>query len=774
VIGGLGSFYRVCLCCGAAAAAAASSDALSHSLDRPNQESASPQGDLAIHPVTVEDVVQMVTLGDDAPYNNGILSAGQFAAFSPNGKSFVVVLRKGNLKVNRNEYSVLLWRVDDLNRGKSAEWLFTLSSSSNRPAIEDLRWLSDNETLTFVGEMPAELHQLYRYNIKTHKLVQETRSQTNVVDYSETPDGRSMLYTAEESNADIFDDKTPKQDGAVITSQPIGQILNRTLDSYHLGVQLLYQRRESDSAVKLAGKLFAAAPPALSPDGQYAIVRVRVSEVPVSWGNYTDSEDPYFRLNLSAARGRSDESTLLEQYWLISIDTKESRVLLNSPTGSNLGSEAAWAPDSRSVIITNSFLPLDQVDESERQLRASRKFAVEVEVGNGTVIKIGGKDLHSPVWDRTNGCLRFSVRKNDLQWNSGPSIFYRKKKGRWQEVRHDVCDASTRPIVMLKEGLNMPPSIMIEDSSTHRRSVLLDLNPQFKQLKMAREEEFHWRGLNGELLDSGLYYPVNYVAGEKYPLVIQTHGFNPDRFWIDGPYSGTAFSAQPLAGRNIMVVQLDERDDDVGSSQELAREVSRIETAVNELDRKGLIDRKRIGIIGFSRTCLFVKYLLAQSKLEVAAATTADGVDDGYFQYLLENSVGFQKLSEEAIGSAPFGVGLKLWFSRSPGFSLENVRSPLRIEALNPYSALFQWEWFAGLRRLGKPVEMILIRDGEHILKRPWERLISQQGNVDWFDFWLNDHDNSDPAKAEQYKRWRELKKLHKADVVGLQAPLVH
>jgi hypothetical protein len=38
-----------------------------------------------------------------------------------------------------------------------------------------------------------------------------------------------------------------------------------------------------------------------------------------------------------------------------------------------------------------------------------------------------------------------------------------------------------------------------------------------------------------------------------------------------------------------------------------------------------------------------------------------------------------------------------------------------------------------------------------------------QQGNVDWFDFWLNRYEDPDPAKTEQYKRWRELRKLQEA-----------
>jgi len=38
---------------------------------------------------------------------------------------------------------------------------------------------------------------------------------------------------------------------------------------------------------------------------------------------------------------------------------------------------------------------------------------------------------------------------------------------------------------------------------------------------------------------------------------------------------------------------------------------------------------------------------------------------------------------------------------------------------------------------------------------------------VDWFCFWLKGEEDPDPAKAEQYKRWRELRKLHEASAAG-------
>jgi hypothetical protein len=82
----------------------------------------------------------------------------------------------------------------------------------------------------------------------------------------------------------------------------------------------------------------------------------------------------------------------------------------------------------------------------------------------------------------------------------------------------------------------------------------------------------------------------------------------------------------------------------------------------------------------------------------------------------------------------------------------------LLIQALEPASLLDEWEWFAALKRLGRPVDLLYLPDGTHILVKPWERLASQQGTVDWFCFWLTGKEDPDPDKADQYQRWRELR----------------
>src|SRR5260370_31485786 len=166
--------------------------------------------------------------------------------------------------------------------------------------------------------------------------------------------------------------------------------------------------------------------------------------------------------------------------------------------------------------------------------------------------------------------------------------------------------------------------------------------------------------------------------------------------------------------------------------QEYETELSAYEGAIKYLHEIGMVDRSLVGLIGWSRTCLHVKYALTHSN-DFAAAAIGDGIDGGYYQYMTISNIspGVTKFFEVINGGPPFGDGLRAWMERSPGFNIDKVRVPLRIVAPSPAALQMDWEWFAALRELRKPVEMVMLKDGEHDLVKPWERMVSQQGNVD-------------------------------------------
>jgi hypothetical protein len=80
------------------------------------------------------------------------------------------------------------------------------------------------------------------------------------------------------------------------------------------------------------------------------------------------------------------------------------------------------------------------------------------------------------------------------------------------------------------------------------------------------------------------------------------------------------------------------------------------------------------------------------------------------------------------------------------------------------------WEPYAALRYLHKPVDLTMLNTYEHVLTNPAVRMASQGGSVDWFRFWLQDYEDPDPAKQEQYKRWRDLRKMQEENSAKAKA----
>ncbi len=74
-----------------------------------------------------------------------------------------------------------------------------------------------------------------------------------------------------------------------------------------------------------------------------------------------------------------------------------------------------------------------------------------------------------------------------------------------------------------------------------------------RDFKLGRQERIEWKGEDGVTVEGLLHYPVDYVAGKRYPLVVQTHG---------GPRSSDMFAfgdwqsyAKVLTGLGYAVLQ---------------------------------------------------------------------------------------------------------------------------------------------------------------------------------------------------------------------------
>ena len=710
--------------------------------------------------ITVEDTIRMTVLPDTL-YAGSDAHASPYAAFSPDGRRFVVVTETGLPDTNENEFAILLFETSKAFDHEKPQYLLSMRSRSNRDAIKNLKWVG-NDTLFFIGEA-RDTAQVYSLNLATRKLRRWTNHGTAVVDFDIDRRKTVIVYAAEPRPGDPQRAAEKIEHGYAIGLETLQDIPRSKADFMEPDVvagEELFVKRPGKNALRagLKDRYFPFLRIAMSPDGRRAVFGVLLREVPSSWIEY---EDTYVQTEVKSYRGKGSTSWLLE-YRLLDTGTNRAEALLHAPV-SWTTKGAAWCDSGDNIAVSGAFLPLDGVDAVERESRKKNSFAVKLNVDTGGLEKIAGEDLAVTECEAKAGRIHF--RPTGARSPSSLHVSFRRFSDRWMREENDAAEPERTAAIVLKQDLNTPPKLYARDAATGRENLLLDLNPQLAEFRLGKVEAVTWRSTDGRDIEGGLYLPPAYTPRMRYPLVIQTHAFSRTEFWINGPWN-TAFAAQPLAARDIVVLQVgheipaSEHAKHHRSPEEAPREMAAFEGAVDYLDQRGIINRKRVGIIGFSRTQYHVAYTLTHSSYEFAAATLADGIDGGYLQYLTD-----PHLDKDTVlinGGPPFGSGLAKWLEHSPSFSIDRVNIPVRMEC-HDWQVVGCWEWYAVLTHMRKPVELIYLPDAPHILVKPWERMTSQQGDVDWFCFWLKGEEDNDSRKRDQYERWREMRVVQQA-----------
>jgi hypothetical protein len=751
------------------------------------------QATRSLRPFTVADDIGFGEFQDLAGTRQPIL-------YSPDGQYFVVQVERGRLEIDRPESTVRVYSVAEVGRwvrrrgpAPAPRWVFSEASFRNGPNISRLRWLGDSSALAFLalterGNNELRLAQIASKAVTVLSLPGQSIKTFHVLDrnhfaYTVFPDaaasvssntagevtvgtsgqGLSELIFPESLYADAAGEKTLLELWAASEGHPFPVIDQRT-----------------GRAIRLQGQIPSAPVLALSPDGRSVVTTQGVEDVPREWVALYPPSYPASAYRVrSGHQGLSQEriyTHLVRRYVSIELASGTARALLDAPIADVAGwwhfEDASWSPDGQFVALSNAFMPRDVPAATHDD---ARPCIVVVHVGSGRAECL--QRLKGPAQEGlekdyrciqklqylANGVLAASYEAwvTGMNGAGGRMLFERASSGGW--MRSESPERTMKPAVFVKESLSQPPVLRAASSASSAARVLWDPNPQLDATDLSSVRVYEWRDASGRHWKGGLYTPSAASTGKRYPLVIQNHGFRPDRFIPSGLFT-TVNAARALASAGIAVLQVE--DCAAAGLLEAACQVAGYDAAVAALARDGLIDPEQVGIMGFSRTCYYVLAALTRGAVNFKAALIANGVNAGYLQSILYPSI--ERDAEGIIGAAPYGAGLKQWLERSPVFNLERVRAPLRIEASEgPATLLFLWEPYALLTYMKKPVDLSYHRDrGTHPLTNPAQRLASQGGAVDWFRFWLQGYERREPVPgssetaaslAEQYTRWRKV-----------------
>jgi dipeptidyl aminopeptidase/acylaminoacyl peptidase len=182
-----------------------------------------------------------------------------------------------------------------------------------------------------------------------------------------------------------------------------------------------------------------------------------------------------------------------------------------------------------------------------------------------------------------------------------------------------------------------------------------------------------------------------------------------------------------------------------------------IAAAIAKLADMGIVDRSRVGITGLSFGAELVKYGISHTDLFRAAIASTPSWEP--IVYDVADNFGRNYLSQSMDLGSPDGEARVRWQRVSAALNADRIHTPLLVnEADSEYFGDLQL--VTELRELKKPLEMFVYANEFHEKIHPKHRYEIYQRNVDWMKFWLQNKEDPDPEKAEQYKRWRELRKL--------------
>jgi dipeptidyl aminopeptidase/acylaminoacyl peptidase len=739
----------------------------------------------SLKPFSVADDIELTHFGDTP----------EAVRFSPDGNWFAVYTERGRLDLNRPEDSLRFYSSEfvedflehsDQSQAPSPLWVLTLSTDAEGPIVRDWRWLADSTGVAFLQRSNGGHERLVLADLRKRRVEQLT-SEREMVRRFDVRDRRHYVYTVvDQIDRQKWQEELqkPATTGTgrslielVIPSDPLVVELSSRLDlSSHLWAVVGDRRFEVEhegTPITPDGSL------ALSPDGDSLVTTLSVREVPPSWEKLYPApfaSDPY---RMFAGHH--------SQYVRINLQSGSLQSLTDAPISNYAASWAwagggpSWSSDGQRILLPGTFIK--SKDEAPSRpcvavidVRSNTQACLETLKGNTEMgIEEGYheiKDVRFIGGDRQRVMVSF-YNHQDLSVEG--TEYNQAANGAWNIDAHinNISQMGRRGLeVTVKRGLDRPPMLVAAKKQASR--VIWDPNPQLRNIELTKASVYTWKDKEGRDQRGGLYAPINYKAGQRYPLVIQTHGFMESEFIPSGLFS-TAFAARALAAAGIIVLQVGERCPH-GTLFEGPCTVASYESAVEQLVSEGLVDPAKIGIIGFSHSCFNVMELLTTSSLRLKAASITDGTMETYLEYM--NMVDFFSLGNafahefnSTIGAPPFGEGLQQWLKRSPGFNLDKVTAPLLVVGEGRWSLLNMWEPYAELRYLHKPVDLMMLNTDEHVLTNPAVRMVSQGGSVDWFRFWLQDYEDLDPTKAEQYSRWRDLRKMQEDNEKRLTPP---
>ncbi len=299
-----------------------------------------------------------------------------------------------------------------------------------------------------------------------------------------------------------------------------------------------------------------------------------------------------------------------------------------------------------------------------------------------------------------------------------------------------------------KQNFTNYPDLFHYKSKREPAQRITDVNPQQDDYKWGTAELFSWTSYDSIPLQGIIYKPDNFDANKKYPLITYFYEKRSDNLHsYSAPQPSASIVNMPYLVSNDYVVFVPDIVYKEGKPGESA--YNSIVAGVEALEELGYIESENMAIQGQSWGGYQVAHLITVTnkfKAAMAGAPVANMTSAyGGIRWQTGISRAFQYEKTQSRIGKNLWEGLDLYLENSPLFGIPDIETPLLMMHNDADGAVPYYqgiEMFMGMRRLNKPVWLLVYNDEGHNLTKVKNKQDLSIRMMQFFDHYLK----GDPA----------------------------
>jgi len=303
--------------------------------------------------------------------------------------------------------------------------------------------------------------------------------------------------------------------------------------------------------------------------------------------------------------------------------------------------------------------------------------------------------------------------------------------------------ADGKSCIWTKQNYNTFGDLYWSDMNFRKPLRITNANPQQEKYNWGTAKVISWKNYDGSLNEGLLFLPENYDASKKYPVIVdfyETHS-NDLRNYIAPEHSEATINIVTYVSNNYIVFRPDVHFA-VGAPGESS--YNAVVSGTEELIKRGIADKDRIGLQGHSWSGFQVNYLVTRTNIFKCASPGA-GVVDMISDYTTVRGTGAPRMFMYETGQCRLGKTLwedpQMYIKNSPIFNVDKIQTPLLIFHCDDDAAVTFSQGlslFLAMRRLHKPAWLLNYKHEGHVLSGRAAQIDWEIRTKQFFGYYLN------------------------------------